>query len=72
MCAMGTAGNFSLPCSSFPGRGWHNYYKSKGHQVLYMNFKNGWINEDIFVEWLKHFAAYAKPTQESSMPLILD
>lgn len=40
--------------------------------ALYPNSKNGWINEELFVHWLKHFAAYAKPTQESSVLLILE
>lgn len=33
--------------------------------VFYTNFKSCWKKEDIFVTWFKHFAAFAKLTQES-------
>lgn len=37
--------------------------------ALYTNSKNGWINEDLFVIWLKHFTAFAKATQVSTVLL---
>lgn len=38
--------------------------------ALYTNSKNGWINEDLFVIWLKHITAFAKATQV--LPMLLD
>lgn len=73
MCAMSAAGNFIPPMFIFPRQRMTQLLEKDGPSgAMYTNSKNGWINEDIFVEWLKHFAAYAKPTQESPVLLILD
>ena len=34
--------------------------------------KSGWIDSDVFVEWLKHFIEDVKPTQENKILLLLD
>lgn len=34
--------------------------------------ESGWINENLFVDWLHHFISFAKPTKENSILLILD
>lgn len=33
---------------------------------------SGWITESIFVDWLQHFKAFAKPSAEDPLLLILD
>lgn len=33
---------------------------------------SGWINENLFVEWLHHFISYAKPNVEEPILLVLD
>lgn len=33
---------------------------------------SGWINENLFVDWLHHFISFAKPTLEKPILLILD
>lgn len=34
--------------------------------------KNGWVNTEIFVEWLCHFQKYAKATESDPVLMILD
>ncbi|KAJ8958628.1 hypothetical protein NQ318_016353, partial [Aromia moschata] len=34
--------------------------------------KNGWINSELFVEWLKHFEQHVKPTDINPILLVLD
>lgn len=73
MCAMSAAGNFIPPMFIFARQRMTPLLEKDGPAgALYTNSKNGWINEDLFVTWLKHFAAFAKPTQESPVLLILD
>lgn len=73
MCAMSAAGNFIPPMFIFPRQRMTPLLEKDGPAgALYTNSKNGWINEDLFVTWLTHFAAFAKPTQESPVLLILD
>lgn len=33
---------------------------------------SGWINSELFVKWLEHFIAFAKPSKEKKVILILD
>lgn len=33
---------------------------------------NGWMNAEIFLTWLKHFAKHAHPTEQSPVLLVLD
>lgn len=40
--------------------------------AIYRCSKNGWINEDLFLDWLKHFATFTKPSQNEPILLILD
>lgn len=40
--------------------------------AIYRCSKNGWINEDLFVDWLRHFAEFTKPSQNEPILLILD
>jgi hypothetical protein len=32
----------------------------------------GFINTELFIEWLKHFRSFVKPTKEDPVLLILD
>ncbi|CAK1598674.1 unnamed protein product [Parnassius mnemosyne] len=40
--------------------------------TVYRCSKNGWINEELFVEWLKYFTKYAKPSESDPVLLLLD
>ena len=33
---------------------------------------NGWITNELFLKWLKHFAAHAKPSVDEKVILLLD
>ncbi|XP_063932672.1 uncharacterized protein LOC135144577 [Zophobas morio] len=73
MCAMSASGNYIPPMFIFPRQRMTPLLEKDGPPgALYTNSKNGWINEQLFVDWLQHFAAYVKPTQESPVLLILD
>lgn len=41
-------------------------------EATYRCFDNGWITEDLFVEWLQHFECFTKPSKEDPVLLILD
>ncbi|XP_025420160.1 uncharacterized protein LOC112690370 [Sipha flava] len=60
-CGMSSSGTFIPPTFIFPR-------KRMSNQLT----KNGWTNEEVFLEWLKHFNYHAKPSQEYSVLLILD
>lgn len=73
MCAMSAARNFIPPMVIFARQRMTPLLEKDGPGgALYTNSNNGWINENLFVTWLKHFAAFAKPTKESLVLLILD
>ena len=40
--------------------------------ILFCFQKKGWINCEIFSEWMDHFIKYAKPSLENKVLLILD
>ncbi|CAB3231570.1 unnamed protein product [Arctia plantaginis] len=40
--------------------------------AIYKCSDNGWINENLFSEWLQHFTAHTKPSPEQPILLILD
>ncbi|KAF2882385.1 hypothetical protein ILUMI_23805 [Ignelater luminosus] len=35
-------------------------------------YKSGWIQSNLFVEWLQHFISHTLPTRESPVLLLLD
>ncbi|XP_050309282.1 uncharacterized protein LOC126745467 [Anthonomus grandis grandis] len=73
MCAMSAAGNFVPPMFIFLRQRMTPLLEKDGPPgAFYTHSKNGWINEELFVEWLKHFAAYVKPTEDSPVLVILD
>lgn len=41
-------------------------------RISYKCSKNGWINTELFFEWLSHFEKYAKPTATNPILLVLD
>ncbi|KAJ8942271.1 hypothetical protein NQ314_010104 [Rhamnusium bicolor] len=38
----------------------------------YMCSKNGWINSELFLDWLHHFQKHVKPTESDPILLVLD
>lgn len=73
LCAMSAAGGYVPPMFIF-ARKRHTPLLEKDGPIgaLYKHSKNGWINEDIFNEWLLHFTQHAKPNAKEPVLLILD
>ena len=40
--------------------------------AIYHCSDNGWITEDLFIEWLRHFAQVTKPSEDDPVLLIFD
>jgi hypothetical protein len=40
--------------------------------ALYRCSENGWINGQLFLEWLQHFCDVVKPSKEDPVLLIMD
>ncbi|XP_025410766.1 uncharacterized protein LOC112683809 [Sipha flava] len=73
VCCMNAAGSFVPPMFIYP-RTRMNILLEKGGPVgsIYACSKNGWINSELFLEWLKHFSKSVKPTSEDPVLLIMD
>lgn len=56
----------------YPRRLYFHAKKNEYFGSLYKCSDNGWINEDLFYQWLKHFTGHATPTIEEPVLLILD
>ncbi|XP_041983249.1 uncharacterized protein LOC121736227 [Aricia agestis] len=73
MCAMNAAGGFIPPMFIFPRKRLNPLLEKDGPAgALYKCSDNGWINEQLFIEWLSHFKHHAKPSAEEPILLILD
>ena len=72
-CAMSASGTFIPPMFIFP-RARMNPVLGRGgpEGSIYHCTTNGWINEDLFLVWLKHFTKFAKPSVEDPILLIID
>lgn len=70
ICVMSAAGSllFILP------RQRHSPLLEKDGPIraIYECSKNGWITEELFIKWLKHFVVYAKLSENEKVLLILD
>lgn len=72
-CAMSAAGEYVPPMFIFPRqRMSSNLAKGGPPNSIYHCSHNGWINEDLFVTWLRHFISHVKPTKEQPVLLIMD
>lgn len=73
VCAMSAAGNFIPPMFVYPRQRMTPLLQKGGpRDAIYCCSKNGWSNEELFLEWLKHFSKHTKPTSEDPILLILD
>lgn len=50
----------------------HTYGRHAPEGSIIRGTRNGWINEEIFMIWLQHFAHHVKPTKENPVLLVLD
>ncbi|XP_018330787.1 uncharacterized protein LOC108740803 [Agrilus planipennis] len=73
LCTMSTAGGYIPPMFIFPRKRMTPTLGKDGPTgAIYRCSDNGWTNEDLFLEWLRHFTQHAKPSAEEPVLLILD
>nr|CAH7746887.1 unnamed protein product [Callosobruchus chinensis] len=71
--AVSAAGNYCPPMLIYPRKRMSPALQRNGPiGALYACSKNGWINSELFVEWLKHFEKNVNPTETNPVLLILD
>ncbi|KAJ2937697.1 hypothetical protein O0L34_g17508 [Tuta absoluta] len=73
VCAVSATGQYVPPMFIYPRQRHSAALEKDGpREAAYKCSKNGWINEELFVDWLKHFVKFAKPTETDPVLLILD
>ncbi|CAH2098160.1 unnamed protein product [Euphydryas editha] len=73
VCAVSATGNYIPPMFIYPRQRHSPALENDGPRgAVYRYSKNGWINEDLFIDWLKYFAAVTKPSETEPIILILD
>lgn len=70
MACLNAFGNYVPPMILFPGERIRNIGLEGFQDALYAVTKNGWMDSDAFVDFLKHLVAYAK-SKEIRFPIIL-
>lgn len=70
---MSASGNYIPPMLIYPRKRMPTTLQKNGPLgAVYKCSKNGWINSELFFEWLSHFAKYAKPSVSDPILLVLD
>ena len=73
VCSMNAAGNFIPPAFIFPRvRMCKDFLDSAPPESLGLAQKSGWMNKELFPEYLQHFAKHTKPSPGDPVLLILD
>ena len=73
VCAMSSGGLYAPPMFIFPRARMSPLLEKNGPPgSVYSCSKTGWINEELFVVWLKHFAQFTHASNDNKMLLILD
>lgn len=73
VCSVNAAGSFVPPMFIFPRKRMSPQLEKGGPAgAIYRCSHNGWINEELFVEWLHHFKDNVKPTEEDPVLLVMD
>ncbi|XP_065642713.1 uncharacterized protein LOC136074335 [Hydra vulgaris] len=72
-CASNAIGNSTPPLFIFPRVKFHDYMiKEEPPGCVGFANPSGWMNSEIFIEWIKHFVKYSNCSQESPVLLLLD
>lgn len=72
-CCMSAIGHFIPPMFIFPRIRMTPALERGGPPgSVYTCSKSGWMMEDLFLDWLKHFVAHTRPSVEDVVLLILD
>lgn len=73
VCAVSALGQFVPPMFIYPRARMNPQLTRDGPiQAIYKCSKNGWINEELFFEWIQHFQQHVKATVDDPALLILD
>ena len=70
---IGASGNVLLPMFIFPRVNYHDdFIRASPNGSIGCCTKTGWMNEDIFVDYLQHIIHHTRCTPEHKILLILD
>lgn len=73
VCSMSAAGQHVPPMFIFKRERMKEGLDRNGPVgAIYRCSSSGWITEDLFLEWLNHFANFAKVSKENTALLVLD
>lgn len=73
MCAISATGNYVPPMFIFPRERMSEQLCKNGPiGAIYECSKRGWINEELFLVWLKHFVKITCPSKDNPILLLLD
>lgn len=73
MCSFSASGIYVPPMFIYARKRMADHLKNKGPPgAIYRCSDNGWITEDLFIEWLKHFEDCVKISKEDPVLLLLD
>ncbi|CAH2108878.1 unnamed protein product [Euphydryas editha] len=73
VCAFSASGNYIPPFFIFKRKRMNAQLLRGGNSDMVAAVSDsGWINENLFVDWLHHFISYAKPSVEKPILLVLD
>ncbi|XP_030763697.1 uncharacterized protein LOC115888203 [Sitophilus oryzae] len=73
MCSMNAAGGYIPPFFIFPRKQTSVTLETGGPLgAVYQCSDNGWMNQDLFADWLKHFNKHAKPSIADPVLLVCD
>lgn len=73
VCAFNASGSYIPPMFIYPRKRMSPLLERGGPAgAIYKCSHNGWTNEELFLEWLRHFSQSVKPTNDEPVLLILD
>nr|XP_034195125.1 uncharacterized protein LOC117611280 [Osmia lignaria] len=73
VCAMNVTGNYVPPAFIFPRKRMKGYLLNNAPEgSIGMVSDSGFINTDLFIEYVHHFKENVQPTKDNSVLLILD
>ena len=73
LCCCNAEGRYLPPTLIFPRKKENpRLLKDAPMGTLQLCSKNGWINGDLFLWWLKFFVSRVKPSKEESVLLVVD
>jgi hypothetical protein len=73
VCSMNAIGNYVPPAFIFPRKKMrYEFLDDAPSDSLGLANKSGWMTQDLFLEYLKHFFKHTRPTQDDPVLLIVD